>query len=136
MGLNDAVTELSDAPIDHFYEYSGEKNREGFVNLPVDKLLEEIRDNSASDARTISNIIWRKEGGLLKQEFLLVQVCTPGRKDVWLRLERAAKRNFAVLRNLNPIGRFDPDDTVGVPNVKILRELALIPILMSVLRLG
>ena len=104
----------------------------------MDKLLEEIHNNSASDARTISNIIWHKEGGLLNHEFLLVQVCTPGRKDVWLRLERAAKRNFAVLRKLNPTSfssRFGPNDTVGVPNVKIMRELALIPILMSALRL-
>jgi len=119
------LSELSDAPIDHFYEYSGEKNRESFANLPVDKLLEEIRNNSASDARTISSIIWYKEGGFLRHEFLLVQVCTPGRKDVFLRLERAPKRNFAALRKLNLASvssRFGPDDTVGVPNIKILRS--------------
>jgi hypothetical protein len=133
------LSELSDAPIDHFYEYSRERNSDGFANLTMDELLEEIGKNSASGARKISNIIWRKAGGLLTHEFLLVQVCTPGRKDVWLRLERAAKHKFGFLRQLNParfVGPFYPDDRVGVRNVKVLRELTLIPILMFTLRLG
>lgn len=117
------MSELSDSPVDHFYDYSGERNRESSSSLSLDKLLEEIGENSASDARTIPNIIWRKEGGILHHEFLLVQICTPGRKDVWLRLERAAKRNFAALRKLNPTSvssRFGPDDTVGILHIDIL----------------
>jgi hypothetical protein len=116
------LSELSDAPIDHFYEYSRERNSDGFANLTMDELLEEIGKNSASGARKISNIIWRKAGGLLTHEFLLVQVCTPGRKDVWLRLERAAKHNFAVPANLRPgslVSRFYPDDRVSVPKFYI-----------------
>jgi hypothetical protein len=133
------LSELGDAPVDHFYDYSGERNRESSSSLSLDKLLEEIRDNLASDARTIPSIIWRKEGGILHHEFLLVQVCTPGRKDVWLRLERAAKRNFAALRKLNPTSissRFGPDDTVSVPYLDILTsELAPTRNCLSKLRL-
>ena len=90
--------------------------------MSLGELLDEIRGNSISDARTIPRIIWRKEGGMLNHEFLLVQVCNPGRKDVWLRLERAAKRNFAALLTLtlDPTSisrsRLAPDDSVSDRN--------------------
>ena len=56
---------------------------------------------------------------MLNHEFLLVQVRNPGRKDVWLRLERAAKRNFTALLTLtlDPTSisrsRLVPSDTVS-----------------------
>lgn len=113
------LSELSDAPSDHIYYHSDDKPRTSSSSLALNDLCEEIRDNFSSDARTIPSIEWRKEGGLLNHEYLLIRVCTPGRKDVWMRLERAAKRNFAALRKLNPMSvssRFAPDDSVCLPH--------------------
>ena len=110
--------------------HSDEGNWESCLNLLMHKLLEEIRNNSASDARTISNTIRHKEGDRRKHEFLVDCVISEG-QCVSVQLDSRLACDPSVLRNLIRAGA-----SVGIPNVNILSmELALIPILMSAPRL-
>lgn len=110
------MSQLGDIVPDHFFQHSGDASTEVSTNLNIGAFCDEIKTNHGeSKSRTISLIEWHKEPGMLHHEYLLVRVRVPGRKEVWIRLERAAKRNARknLLAPTSVISHYPPDDNVS-----------------------
>lgn len=96
---------------DYVSFYSLENPAAGAARLSLEEFCAEVYRNSAcppllalaendsgSTSAVVTTLLWHKETTGVRHEFLLAQVCQLGRNDVWLRLERGAKRNGSVLR--------------------------------------
>lgn len=111
------MSQLSEIVPDQFYNHSGDAPPEVSTNFPIEAFCNEIRTNHGeSKSRTIALVEWYKEG-MIHHEYLIIQVRVPGRKDVWVRLERAAKRSARThLLPVAPaslISHYPPNDNVS-----------------------
>ena len=95
----------------------------GAARLSLEEFCAEVHRNMCSpgdsnnSVAVVTTLLWHKEMTGVRHEFLLAQVCQLGRNDVWLRLERGAKRNGSALRRVQLASSVScpADDTVSAP---------------------
>jgi len=69
--------------------------------ISIADLCDHIRSNPSSAAASMHSVIWYKELHGVQHEFLLLEVRGENKSTpVWLRLERAAKRDYQTSRTL------------------------------------
>lgn len=91
---------------DYVSFYSVDNPSAGAARLSLEEFCADVYrstgaiENPNDSVAVVATLFWHKEPTGVRHEFLLAQVCQLGRNDVWLRLERGAKRNGSALRRM------------------------------------
>jgi hypothetical protein len=91
---------------DYVSFYSVDNPSAGAARLSLEEFCADVyrgtgaTGNLNDSVALVATLLWHKETTGVRHEFLLAQVCQLGRNDVWLRLERGARRNGSALRRM------------------------------------